>query len=339
MIGIVVRILLCCMLQSPFLSDPGTRSQADRLLERARENMAAGGVNKWRGANTAWDAAGNWSLGTIPVDDEHVVVDGQSQFDILTGLDQTGVQLRSFYTAPTYTGNIGDGGVFLEIDVAGTDDDWAVFEGPGSVYWKSATTADRGNYVVNSTNLVNALIMGASTSTSGNVSLDVKSGGVTVDPSMTHLDRLFLSGSNARVRLEDFGTSGTQNNVQITVVKAGRLVSFRSHPAGSSSVMVNNGGEITVESAAVASASQQLGLYIQTAGSMTWNADVVADTNSTIAAAFIFGGLLDMNATLDAKEIIALELHGSAVYKTGPHVNHSTYFHDFRGPGVPLELP
>ncbi len=53
-----------------------------------------------------WDTAANWSLGTVPVNADDVLIDNLS-VDILYGLSQSGVTLASLTVTDTFTGKIG----------------------------------------------------------------------------------------------------------------------------------------------------------------------------------------------------------------------------------------
>lgn len=54
-----------------------------------------------------WDDEDNWSLGTIPVNTDDVVITNSS-IDILYGISQASVTLNSLTITSTYTGNIGN---------------------------------------------------------------------------------------------------------------------------------------------------------------------------------------------------------------------------------------
>ncbi len=290
----------------------------------------------WESTNGDWNATASWSTGSVPVGGDEVEFNGTSVVDVTSGLDQTGVQLLSFLTTSSYTGDIGSGTTPLEIDIAGADADWCVIEGTGSVYMNQATTANEANYVVNSTNLVNALHLGSSTPyNSGSIFVIVKSGGVRILSSMTEIDVLQLDTSSARVRCDDFGTSAAQNNINNIRVRSGRLKTARSSPPLAGTV-VNSGGDIIWETADNPATFGQLGEYYQFDGTMKWNVD---DANANAKGIYfvIMGGTLDMNDTLDDKEIEMLELHGASVFETGSHVSHFLFLHDYRGSGIPVE--
>lgn len=290
----------------------------------------------WQSTNGDWNSTASWSTGSVPVDSDEVEFNGTSVVDVTAGLNQTGVQLLSFLTTSSYTGDIGSSGTPLEIDIAGANADWCVIEGPGSVYMNQATILNQANYVINSTNLVNAFYLGSSTSSdSGSIFVIVKSGGVRILSSMTHIDVLQLDTSSARVRCDDFGTNGRQNNINNIRVRAGRLRTSRSSPplAG---VVINSGGDIIWETAGIPATFGQLGEYYQFDGSLTWNVNDAAGDAKAIYVV-IMGGKLDMNATLDDKRIEALELHEASLFLTGPHVSHPLFFHDYRGSGIPIE--
>lgn len=78
--------------------------------------MAAGDVNYWVGATgtQSWNVGANWSLTSVPVDDEHVVLRNATSL-IDTGLAHSGVNLASFTVEDTFTGAVGDDATPLAI--------------------------------------------------------------------------------------------------------------------------------------------------------------------------------------------------------------------------------
>lgn len=70
----------------------------------------------WLGADGNWANTANWSGGAVPVDGDDVVIDSGS-VSITTGMNQSGISLKSLNITRGYTGSIGTAGDPLLINV------------------------------------------------------------------------------------------------------------------------------------------------------------------------------------------------------------------------------
>ncbi len=172
----------------------------------------------WLDVDGNWANVNNWNkVGTgvgvaIPVDGDDVVINYGSK-DITSGLNQSGVDLKSLNITSGYRGNIGTNGTSLQIsvDYAGATA-FRVAMGGQYIYWSGTSTVDinigstgtGGFYITGGDNTGHSVIGGQSGKIiigSGVTLGDIKSAGAGFDCSSA-CSNAYLQGGNHVLRAD-----------------------------------------------------------------------------------------------------------------------------------------
>jgi len=116
-------------------------------------------TNIWQGATGAWSTATNWSLGTVPVTGDTVIIPAAATVSITSGLTQDLVNLLAMIIEPDCTIDIGLVGTPLYITIRELK-----HFGSGSLVYRNSDVADNLLFV-DSYNLDDALVIHTSSST------------------------------------------------------------------------------------------------------------------------------------------------------------------------------
>jgi hypothetical protein len=245
--------------------------------------MASGDVNYWiggfSGAANTWSTAGNWSLGTVPVNGEKVWITGAvSTYAITAGLNQSAVTLAELNIVSDYTGStalIGTATAYLQIGATivniGLPSPNGTGAGSGRIKLDLGSVASRiavfstAGSGVDSTNVLEPVrIIGTSASNILNIHDGVVGVAMTNPSEQSTLDKVTVTGGRLncgpRVALDEIwnkgGTITTRSGITVLYNYSGTTTAYGDAAIATSyayggNIIANNrkgsGSEITTQ--------------------------------------------------------------------------------------------
>lgn len=276
----------------------------------------------YQGTDGAWLAA-NFSLGAVPVDDNHVIAPAAVTASI-TGIDQTLIDLEYLEFARGYRGNIGASGNPLIIDA-----DKLIHRGSGTLWHESTATALGGaDWIVIDSDNVSSLaanIAGAVTHRvsvrKGQVTLAATLGSTTL-PNQVDVSYRNNPSDDATVTINCalLANTGILNMMAglctITVGGAAAAAFPIVNITGGTLTFTNNGGATDVITTA----------YIGGTGVLRYNT-----INAMVTAYILKGGTLDLLQNDVAKTIGTVHLFPGGRLIYDPDVTTITTLNDLGG--------
>ena len=255
-------------------------------------------VRYWTGDSSgAYNAGGNWVLGSVPAANDDVVIQGA--VSITSGLNQSGIAIDTFTVLESYTGAIGTVNEYLQLDV----DDAFLYSSTGGP-----------SYIDIAGNAIAPQIFNTKAFAGGDYGLYLKggTGGTAVTSLTVH---------KGAVHVNEHG--GGTNTSRFTTINVG----FVNNQSSDSKVLITpgttvtnlniSGGEVELQVAAVT--INMLAGVLTTTGSgaiTTLNlrgGTAYPKSNGTIATLNASDGTIDFTRDSGTKIVTTLNADGSTI--------------------------
>ena len=249
-------------------------------------------AHRWQSKTGNIDEEGSWSSGVKASDwgsSDEVWIDGAlSQRSLTSGLSQSGITVSRWTVTKGFRGHTGGPGNPLELfAVTGGMN----YHGSGTMYYKTHNTGKSELIVIDSSNLLKAMILSAGAS-SGYFKILVKSGHVTADPSALFAPQwgtLAVEGIDAKLVIQG-DPGGATYNAPLIFTTAGQLYCGRRQFDSTYKPEINVGGGLL-------QLENVLGLYRfnQSGGRSAWSLTV--DPQSQEVFAHLAAGTVDLTGS------------------------------------------